>query len=142
MRFLVQHQGGIDEAIDVDYATNLSHSSTHGPEMDCWVRGDHVIPWELKLREDNLIELKLGARKPPRTLPSNAPWTTFPMEAGLVLTRVFEGDTEVRLAPWVEGDVMVVARLSGTRQVRCRDLSGDRLALCDEHGRVTELDLS
>ncbi len=33
MRFLVQHQGGIDEAFDVDYATNLSHSglfiSTH-----------------------------------------------------------------------------------------------------------------
>ena len=64
------------------------------------------------------------------------------MAAGLVLTRVTEGDTEVRLAPWSDGGPFVVARLSRTVEVRCRDLSVDRLALCDEHGRVTELDLA
>lgn len=113
----------------------------HGPEVDCWVRGDTVWPWSLEVREDALIELKIGSRKG-LALPSTWAWSTFSMEAGLVLSRVVEGVTEVRLAPWAEGEPTIVARLAGTTQVKFRDLSADRLALCDEHGRVTELDLS
>lgn len=113
----------------------------YGPEMDCWARGDTALPFELRLREDGLMGLKFGTGKG-LTLPSSAPWVSFPMDAGLVLVRVIEGDSEVRLAPWSEAEPYVVARLSGTIAVRCRDLAPDRLALCDEHGRVTELDLN
>ena len=63
------------------------------------------------------------------------------MEAGLVLLRVFQGDTEVWHADWQGAQPRVVARLSRTSRVRCRDLSPTLLALCDEHGRITELEL-
>lgn len=113
----------------------------YGPDMDCWARGDTALPWELKLRDDGLMGLKVGAAAAV-SLPSTSPWNTFPMDAGLVLTRITEGDTEVRFAPWSEGRPIELARLSRAVVVRCRDFGPDRLALCDEHGRVTELDLS
>lgn len=112
----------------------------YAPDNDCWSLAGTMFPWELKLREDAVLELSILKRK--FQLPNVSPWSSFAMDAGLVLWRAIEGDTEVRLVPWTVGDPFVVARLSRTVSVRCRDLSPTLLALCDEHGRVTELELS
>jgi hypothetical protein len=109
----------------------------YAPNTSAWARGDSAVSWELTLRDDGQFELRLGAQ---RTLPSGQ-WSAFPMEAGLVLTRVSGGDTDVWLAEWGGAPPRVLARLSRTSRVRCRDLSPTRLALCDEHGRVTELEV-
>ena len=58
------------------------------------------------------------------------------------LTGVFDGNAEVFLSEWSTTQARVIARLSRTSRVRCRDLSPTLLGLCDEHGRITELELT
>jgi hypothetical protein len=64
------------------------------------------------------------------------------MDPGVVLTRANEINTEVWLAEWSGAAPRLLARLSRTSRVRCRDLSPTTVALCDEHGRITELELT
>jgi hypothetical protein len=107
---------------------------------DVFVRADglrHV--WSSRTREDGQFEVTCGERVV--LLPASAQWHTWPMEVGVLFVRVLGGNTEVLLIDWERFELRVLARLASTTQVKVRDLTPERLALCDEHGRVTELDV-
>lgn len=122
----------------------------YGPQFGVWARGDTHFRWEFRVLEDARLQLMLGTANAAELLKPlpNAPWRTLALAPGLVLARVVEGNTEVSLVEWpgampgsVDGTPRLLARLWGTREVVLRELGPTLLGLCDEHGRVTEIEL-
>lgn len=73
-------------------------------------------------------------------LPPGVRWT-YPTDAALLAGSQQGQGFEVLSLPWGEAELRGVAVLANTVHVQCRELPGDRLALFDEHGRVTEVDV-
>jgi len=123
------------------------------PDDDGFFRGSQLLAWNFKLRPDARGELTVRSLsktnttlKPSVVLPA-ARWETLALDAGLVLWRPVEADTEVRFLGWSDEELRarseprLLARLWSTRHVTVRALDATRLALLDEHGRVTEVSL-
>lgn len=118
---------------------------------DAYLRGAQLLAWTLKPRLDGRTELtvraltKTGSTVKPSVLLSTGTWATLALEEGLVLWRAIEGNTEVRFVGWSDAELRakteprLLARLWGTRRVTVREVERGRLAMLDEHGRVTEL---
>lgn len=119
------------------------------PDDDGFFRGATLLTWTFKLRMDARVELSVRARttNPPTVVLPAARWETLALEAGLVLWRSVGPNTEVNFLGWSEEELRarteprLLARLWGARQVTVRALDATRLALLDEHGRVTEVSL-
>lgn len=107
------------------------------PSRDAFSRGKEVVSWELTRTDDGAA--RLSWTRSSVVLPAGD-WKAVPEEAGLVLVRWAAGVTEVWTVGWNALELRTLARLPGTSRVRCRALSPGRLLVCDEHGRVLELE--